>query len=491
MDYSYASDFEMIVHDAPDGIMMVDGSLTILELNQRICVIFNRPRESFIGKNLLETAAEFFDGQNLIEIQELCKRLIAGARLQLKFDLKFGRMHYDVQILSRPSSQSIFFIFRDNTEYHTTLKELKASEHRYKVLSQLTFEGIVIHKDGVVLDCNDSFLVLMGYRSEEVLGRSFLEWVALESDKQLMIGKIRARKRDPYTVSIRRKNGSVFIAEVEAKNTIYQGVDTRIAAIRDVTERKNAEMAVELHQQQLEQLVAVRTLELEASIKELEAFTYSVSHDLRTPLRAIAGFADFLEQDYHQILDEEGRRYIRVIADNAAKMDDLIVNLLRLSRAARFDPEYILINMAALARSMYMEVASDLQRQEFEFVVHEMPDVHGDLLSIKQLWSNLIDNALKYSSFSDRKRIEIGCHECTSDHVTYFIKDYGAGFNMEYKHKLFEVFQRLHKDSEFKGTGVGLAILKRIIDNHKGEIRAESELGKGAVFYFQLPVIRV
>lgn len=144
--------------------------------------------------------------------------------------------------------------------------------------------------------------------------------------------------------------------------------------------------------------------------------------------------------------------------------------------------------MKALALSMYMEVATAQEQQEFQLVIDPIPDVRGDLTSIKQVWTNLIENALKYSSKSALKRIEIGCSEQNDEFITYFVKDYGAGFNMEYADKLFDVFQRLHKDTEFKGTGVGLAIVKRIIEKHRGTIWAESTVGRGALFYFKLPV---
>jgi PAS domain S-box-containing protein len=507
---------------------------------------------------------------------------------------------------------------RDKGSENDLVAELVASENRYRQLAQLTVEGVIIHKEGAVIDCNDSFLSMIGYTRNEILGSNVWEILPDNAEKSKMKLTIKQQSCDPYTVQVMRKDGSKFTAELEARNTEYDGHTIRIVAFRDMTSRqilhkqiqdyaqrlensltnfthiynvthdticildlngkivdvnqtfidrmefsrdelvnkpislvdpgvtqseihklvsellivndlkrfealhqtkhgrkfpvevstklivydgkqsilvvskdisewKNAESELSRHHQRLEELVKLRTEALENSNKELEAFTYSVSHDLRAPLRAIHGFAGYLEQDFAPVLEQEGKRYIKVIRENASKMDDLIVHLLEYSRMVRIEPEFIPLNMAAIARSMFMEVASDAEQKEFEFIIQPIPDCLGDLTSIKQLWSNLIGNALKYSSRSPIKRIEIGSIESKSDSFTYFVKDYGAGFNMEYKDKLYEVFSRLHKETEFKGTGVGLAIVKRILDKHKGKIWAESEPGSGAVFYFSLP----
>ena len=299
---------------------------------------------------------------------------------------------------------------------------------------------------------------------------------------------------------IRIANGQTDLeAESEAKtlsgdirNTLMKlrvdpAAGTAILAVMDITEKKKIELELKKYQEHLEQLVKQRTEALESSNKELEAFTFSVSHDLRTPLRAIDGFAGYLEQDYSDKLNDEGKRYLQVIRDNTTKMNQLITDLLTLSRTSRAELDYIELNMKALALSMYMEVATEQEQTDFEFIVHELPTVKGDLTSIKQLWTNLIGNAVKYSSKSTIKKIEIGCAENTSDAAVYYVKDWGTGFNPEYKSKMFDIFQRLHKESDFPGSGVGLAIAKRVIDKHNGSIWVEGEIDQGATFYFSLP----
>lgn len=225
---------------------------------------------------------------------------------------------------------------------------------------------------------------------------------------------------------------------------------------------------------------------LEISNKELEAFTYSISHDLRAPLRAINGFARFLIEDYTNTIDDEGRRYLDTIKENAARMDQLISGMLNLSRVSRAVVKLIPADMGDIARSILHEVASDRQRELFDIRIEKMPKVVCDSLLIKQVWQNLIDNALKYSSKSKIKKIRIGSED--DDRVIRFhIRDWGAGFPDKYKHKLFGVFQRLHGEDEFEGTGVGLAIVKRIVHRHGGKVWAEGEINEGATFYFSLP----
>lgn len=236
----------------------------------------------------------------------------------------------------------------------------------------------------------------------------------------------------------------------------------------------------------LEKRVYERTAELEEANKEMEAFTYSVSHDLRAPLRAINGFSQYLNQDYADKLDEEGQRYLQIIRDNTRKMDQLITDLLKLSRLSRAELDFIDLDMASIARSMFFEVATEKEKEEFEFLLEDIPDARGDITSIKQVWTNLIDNALKYSSTSKKKKIIVGYCGDEKMHI-YYVKDFGKGFDPRYKDKLFGIFQRLHKESQFRGTGVGLAIVKRIMDKHNGKIWAEGEPDKGATFYFSLP----
>jgi two-component system sensor histidine kinase/response regulator len=233
--------------------------------------------------------------------------------------------------------------------------------------------------------------------------------------------------------------------------------------------------------------LAERTAELKRAYAEMESFAYSVSHDLRAPLRAIDAFSRFLIEDYHDALDGEGRRILGVIRSNTQKMEDLINGLLNLSRVSGGDLSTSLIDMRALADSIYHEAAPERAKESFEILIDPMPKVYGDSILIRQVWRNMISNAIKYSMESERKRIEIGGRDEGAECV-YFVRDSGVGFDQEYAHKLFGLFQRLHAEPEFEGVGVGLAIVKRIVLRHRGRVWAESAgTGKGSTFFFSLP----
>jgi len=225
---------------------------------------------------------------------------------------------------------------------------------------------------------------------------------------------------------------------------------------------------------------------LEISNKELETFSYSVSHDLRAPLRAIDGFSNILEQEYAAQFDEEGLRILGIIRENSQKMDRLITDLLSLSRVTRNEMNYSPIDMASMAKAMFYEVADKKDTTDVEIIINPLTEIHADATLMRQVWQNLIGNALKYSRPKPNRRIEIGC-EIEDKSSNFFIKDNGVGFNPTYAHKIFDTFQRLHKSEDFEGTGIGLSIVQRIISRHGGKVWAESKEGEGSVFWFSIP----
>jgi ligand-binding sensor domain-containing protein/signal transduction histidine kinase len=244
----------------------------------------------------------------------------------------------------------------------------------------------------------------------------------------------------------------------------------------------------------LEQTIINRTKELQKSNeqflavnKELEAFTYSVSHDLRAPLRAINGYSKILEDDYASKLDNDGVSFLNSIGNNSKKMGELIDDLLAFSKLGRMEMTTSEINMTALIKSVIEEEMMG-NSNEIEFIVNELLPSKGTQTLIKQVWINLISNAIKYSSHNTKPRIEIGSY-IKNNTTVYYVKDNGAGFDMRYYDKLFGVFQRLHSQEEFEGTGIGLAIVQKIINRHNGTVWAESKLGEGSCFYFSLPTI--
>ena len=247
-------------------------------------------------------------------------------------------------------------------------------------------------------------------------------------------------------------------------------------------------MADEVRQSQknLEQKVQQRTSQLEDTNSELEAFSYSVSHDLRAPLRAISGYAMILKEDHSVQLDPEATRVLNAIISNAAMMGKLIDDLISFSRINKRETLYHQVDMKIMAEICFRELQQQ-EKSHCRIEISNLPSCYGDGSLLKQVWLNLISNAIKYSSKAKNPLIQIGFNR-DDDKIIYFIRDNGAGFDMKYSHKLFGVFQRLHKYEDYQGTGIGLALVKRILNKHGGHIWAESEPGKGATFYFSMPV---
>lgn len=329
--------------------------------------------------------------------------------------------------------------------------------------------------------------------------RSFKGWVSLihPDFKKLMTDYVREdilvkhHKFDKEYRIVRPADGQVRwvhgISELEFDKN-KQPIKL-IGTIIDITDRKNADDEIKKLNVSLEKRVIERTAQLEAANHELQAFAYSVSHDLRAPLRAIDGFSKFVIEDYGSKLDSEGQRLLGLIRSNTQKMDKLITDILALSRVTRGEQKKSKIDMTKMAVSMFNEAAQAEVLEKLDFNIDDLPGAYADPTYIKQVWINLISNAIKFSSLKAKPEIKIGGYSDNGYNI-YFIRDNGAGFNPEYAHKLFGVFQRLHKANEFEGTGVGLAIVQRIILKHGGKVWADGEEDRGATFYFSLPALK-
>jgi signal transduction histidine kinase/HAMP domain-containing protein len=259
-----------------------------------------------------------------------------------------------------------------------------------------------------------------------------------------------------------------------------------IGAITDIEDQRRNEDDLRMLNAELEDRVAARTSALEAANKELESFSYSVSHDLRAPLRAISGFSNLLWEDHKDNLDEEAQRKLGIIRSQAARMGILIDDLLAFSRLGRKAIQPTELNMGELAQNTFQRLNHESRNSELEFHVGRLPSAIADRNLLEQVWSNLISNAIKFSSQKERPLVEVGAIVEENENI-YFVRDNGAGFDPRYRSKLFGVFQRLHDESEFPGTGVGLALVHRIITRHGGRIWADSQPGDGATFHFSLP----
>jgi len=339
---------------------------------------------------------------------------------------------------------------------------------------------------------NTHWVVLVEFSQQTILeaANRFLRWIIIIGGVLIIVGIFIAwlMSRNITRPLNKLTNAASAIASGDYSLAVEVNRNDELGKLA----RAFNSMTVKVHAAQLdlEKKVKERTVQLESANKELEAFSYSVSHDLRAPLRAIGGYSMILKEDYGTKLDDEANRITGKIVSNAKMMGKLIDDLISFSQIGGKEVMRYPIDMKNLAESCMTELLQHEPANKYQVHINHLPACEGDLNLIRQVWMNLISNAIKYSSKKPVPCIEIGCIEGSSMH-TYFVRDNGVGFDMQHAHKLFGVFQRLHSQKMFEGTGIGLAFAKRIINKHQGEIRAEGSVDEGATFYFSLPVANV
>ncbi len=345
--------------------------------------------------------------------------------------------------------------------------------------------------DGIITSWNRGAEVLYGYSRAEAIGQHvsmLLPADRCNEETEILEKTKQGDFTDHYETERIRKDGktiqvSLTVSPLRDSNGTIFGAST---IGRNITDKKKAEQKIKELNETLEKKIIERTARLEASNQELEAFTYSVSHDLRAPLRIIDGYANILVSDSSHKLDEEGNRVLGIIMSNAKRMGQLIDDLLNLSRLGRREVAMKTVDMNELLVPVITELLS-LNTHPPEIRIARLEPADCDANLIRQVWGNLISNSIKYSRNRENPVIEISSYK-TGKEIVYLVKDNGVGFDMQYADKLFGVFQRLHKISEFEGTGVGLALVQRVVIKHGGKVWAEAAPGKGAAFYFSLPI---
>ncbi len=381
--------------------------------------------------------------------------------------------------------------------------EKLAMEEQFRQLS-VRYEAILDSVPNIIMEVDANKVYTwanqagIDFFGDDVIGKEASYYFEGENDVYGIVNPLFTGVTDKMYVESfqRRRDGATrllawWCKTIHDKNGKITGT---LSSATDITEQYRANAALKASEErvrtlndELESRVVMRTAQLEAANKELEAFSYSVSHDLRSPLRAIHSFTTILKEEYAPCLDEEGNRICEIIESNAIRMGTLIDDLLAFSRVGRTELLNTKVDMIYLAKTAFNELTTPEEKERIDFIISDLPFAYGDVPALKQVWTNLISNAIKYSSKRERAVINISSVQNDKENI-YFINDNGAGFDMKYASKLFGMFQRLHNQKDFEGNGVGLAIVKRIISRHNGRVWAESEVDKGATFYFSIPV---
>jgi PAS domain S-box-containing protein len=461
----------------------------ILSGQERVEYEVEKERNDGIRIPCILTATPFRGpGGKLIGIVENFKDITA--RKQTEVELRKHREHLEELVEERTKKLEKLTeeLQLEIAERRRAEEGLRASSLYARSLIEAGLDPLVIiGPDGKITDVNKGTELVTGVSRDRLIGSDFFNYFtepekAKDGYKEVFLnGFIK-----DYPLAMRHVSGKV--TDVSYNATLYKNEAGEIqgifAAARDITERKRAEEEINKLNEDLKHHAS----QLEAANKELEAFSYSVSHDLRAPLRAINGFSHVLMEDYADKLDDEGKRLLDIISSNTQKMGQLIDDLLAFSHIGRQEIGHSDIDMEKLVKTVFEEFEPDISERKVQFTIKTLPHTRGDRSMIKQVFVNLLSNAVKFTKPRETAVIEVGGKSEGNENI-YYVKDNGVGFDMKYVDKLFGVFQRLHSSSEFEGTGAGLAIVQRIIHRHGGRVWGEGKVDGNATVYFTLPAV--
>jgi len=490
--------YRRLFESAKDGILILDAETgMVVDVNPFLIEMLGYSHEELLGKEIWEMGLFKDVVANEGDFAKLKdKEYIRYENLPL--ETRDGR-RMDVEFISNlylvNDGKVIQCNIRDVSERLKAERELRDSEQRMRLATETTAVGIwewnlitnrvrwdaQMFRIYGVAPTEDGFVPYIAW-SGAVLADELQEQEAILNDTISRLGRstrdFRIRRADDGEI---RHIHAVETVRVNERGEAEWMVGTNL----DVSERKRAEQEVKQLNADLELRVEQRTAQLEAANKELEAFSYTVSHDLRAPLRAVDGFSQAVVDDYGALLPEEGRRFLQTIREGAQRMGALIDDLLSFSRLSRAPLSKRDVNMGRLVNEVLADLEREKDGREIELHAEDLPACLGDPALLRQVWVNLLSNAFKYSANRKPAVIEIGSTQ-ERDGTAYFVRDNGTGFDMRYAGKLFGVFQRLHRSEEYEGTGVGLAIVQRIVHRHGGRIWAMGEVDRGATFSFTL-----
>ncbi len=481
-----------IIETAREGVWLFDSEGKTTLVNKALLSMFGYTENEMMHQPFTEFVhAE--SRQDAVEYLDRCRRGIREM-IDIRFMKKDGSDLWCLLNAGPVTDEQGKFLgalamLTDITERRVLLERLK---FQATLVENITDALISTDLEDTVLAWNPAAALMYDIPPEDAIGKKLIglldkEFIGVTRDEM----RRELMRKGTWRGEMVQRTGSGKTLYVLSSKSLLHGAEGTVTGIvtinRDITLRKQAEDEIRRLNEELEQRVQERTAQLLAANNELEAFSYSVSHDLRAPLRAVDGYARILLEEHLNEMTEEGRNIAREVRSGAQRMGKLIDDLLAFSRAGRTSLQPHPIDMKTLARSVFYELTAPEKRSRVDFVIEDMPPAMGDPTLIRLVWTNLLSNALKFTSKVPRPRIEIG-GRIQDQETVYFVRDNGAGFDMRYYDKLFGVFQRLHSTRDFTGTGVGLAIVQRIIHRHYGRVFAEGSIGEGATFTFTIPV---